>query len=125
MRVQRSARASQLAVNLPELLARVGHDRVFLAELVGIFKVEFPKLLLSLHESVARGDLASVETISHNLKGMLSTLSATGSAAIASQIEHLARAGETSRLAEELGRLAREVADLVPALEACTEGAQL
>ncbi len=125
MRVQRSARASQLAVNLPELLARVDHDRAFLSELVGIFKVECPKLLRSLQESVARGDLASVETNSHNLKGMLSALSATRSAAIASQIEHLARAGETSRLAEELGGLAREVADLLLALEACTEGAQL
>ena len=69
--------------------------------------------------------MASVETVSHGLKGMLAALSVTRSAAIASQIEQLARAGETAGLAEELKRLECEVADLVPALEACTEGAPL
>ena len=120
MRAQRSP----AAVNLPELLARVDNDRVFLSELIAIFKVEFPKLLRSLQESVAQQNLASVETVSHALKGMLSALSVTRSAAIASQIEQLARAGETAGLAEELRLLECEVADLVPVLEACAAGAQ-
>ena len=124
MRAQRSPPTAQPAVNLPELLARVDNDRVFLSELIAIFKVEFPKLLRSLQESVAQENLASVETVSHALKGMLAALSVTRSAAIASQIEQLARAGETAGLAEELKRLESEVADLVPALEAGAEGAQ-
>src|ERR1700730_9836442 len=124
MKAQRSPPTTQSAVNLPELLARVDDDRVFLSELVAIFKVEFPKLLRPLRESVAQGDLARVETISHALKGMLSALSVTRSAAIASQIEQLARAGETAGLAEELRLLECEVADLVPVLEACAAGAQ-
>jgi HPt (histidine-containing phosphotransfer) domain-containing protein len=124
MTARRCPGSTQLVVNLPELLARVGHDRVFLSELIGIFKVEFPKLLLSLQESVAREDLASVETIGHSLKGMLSALSGSRSAAIASQIEHRARARETLGLAEKLKRLEAEVADLLPALEAGAAGAQ-
>ena len=123
MKAQRSPATTQ-PVNLPELLARVDHDRVFLSELIAIFKVEFPKLLRSLQESVAQENLASVETVSHALKGMLAALSVTRSAAIAAQIERLARAGETAGLAEELKRLESEVADLVPALEACAAGAQ-
>jgi HPt (histidine-containing phosphotransfer) domain-containing protein len=124
MKAQRSPPTAQPAVNLPELLARVDNDRVFLSELIGIFKLEFPKLLRSLQQSVAQENLASVETISHALKGMLAALSVTRSAAIASQIEQLARAGETAGLAEELKRLESEVADLVPALEAGAAGAQ-
>jgi HPt (histidine-containing phosphotransfer) domain-containing protein len=124
MKAERSPPATQLPVNFPELLARVDHDRVFLSELIAIFKVEFPKLLRSLQESVAQQNLASVETVSHALKGMLAALSVTRSAAIAAQIEQLARAGETAGLAEELKRLESEVADLVPALEACAAGAQ-
>jgi HPt (histidine-containing phosphotransfer) domain-containing protein len=123
MKAQRSPATTQ-PVNLPELLARVDHDLVFLSELVAIFKVEFPKLLRSLQESVVQENLASVETTSHALKGMLSALSVTRSAAIASQIEQLARAGETAGLAEELRLLECEVADLVPALEAGAAGAQ-
>ena len=123
MKAQRSPATTQ-PVNLPELLARVDHDLVFLSELVAIFKVEFPKLLRSLQESVVQENLASVETISHALKGMLSALSVTRSAAIAAQIEQLARAGETAGLAEELRLLECEVADLVPALEAGAAGAQ-
>ena len=57
MKAQRSPPTTQ-PVNLPELLARVDHDLVFLSELVAIFKVEFPKLLRPLQESVAQGDLA-------------------------------------------------------------------
>jgi len=125
MRAQRSPPTAQPAVNLPELLARVDNDRVFLSELIAIFKVEFPKLLQSLQQSVAQENLASVETVSHALKGMLAALSVTRGAAIAAQIEQLARAGETAGLAEELKRLESEVADLVPALEAGAAGAQL
>jgi HPt (histidine-containing phosphotransfer) domain-containing protein len=124
MKAQRSPATTQSAVNLPELLARVDHDLVFLSELIAIFKVDFPKLLRSLQESVAQENLASVETTSHALKGMLSALSGTRSSAIASQIEQLARAGETAGLAEELRLLECEVADLLPTLEAGAEGAQ-
>ena len=44
MKAQRSPPTTQSAVNLPELLARVDHDLVFLSELIAIFKMEFPKL---------------------------------------------------------------------------------
>jgi HPt (histidine-containing phosphotransfer) domain-containing protein len=124
MKAQRSPPTTQSAVNLPELLARVDHDLVFLSELIAIFKVEFPKLLRSLQESVAQENLASVETASHALKGMLSALSVTRSSAIASQIEQLARAGETAGMAEQLKLLECQVADLVPVLEASAAGAQ-
>jgi HPt (histidine-containing phosphotransfer) domain-containing protein len=125
MKAQRSLSATPSAVNLPELLARVDHDLVFLSELIAIFKVEFPKLLRSLQESVALRDLASVETASHALKGMLSALSVTRSSAIASQIEQHARAGETAGMAEELRLLECEVVGLVAVLEAGAAGAQL
>lgn len=124
MKAHRSPATAQPAVNLPDLLVRVDHDFVFLSELVAIFKLEFPKLLESLQQSVAREDLRGAANAGHALKGMLAALSVMRGAELAAHLEQLARAGQTAHLAEELALLECEVADLVPALEACAAGAQ-
>jgi HPt (histidine-containing phosphotransfer) domain-containing protein len=91
-------RSAQVIVNLDELLIRVENDRVLLCELIGIFKEGFPRLLQSLQEAVACGDLKNVEATCHALKGMLAGLSVTRAAAIASQLEQIGREGKTLEL---------------------------
>jgi two-component system, sensor histidine kinase and response regulator len=113
-------RSSQGAVNLTELLTRVENDRDLLDELIEIFKEEFPRLLQSLQQFIACGDMKNVEATSHALKGMLSGLSVTRAAAIASRLEQLARDGKTSELTEVLAVLEREVTDLLPELDTYT-----
>jgi HPt (histidine-containing phosphotransfer) domain-containing protein len=113
-------RPTQVIVNLDELLMRVENDRVLLCELIGIFKEGFPRLLQSLQEAVARGDMKNVEATSHALKGMLAGLSVTRAAAIASQIEQIGRDGKTLELLDSLALLEREVADLFPELHGYT-----
>ena len=93
---------SKRAVNLDELLARVDNDRQLLSELVDIFRREFPRLLQSLQQFVAREDMKNVEYASHALKGMLSGLSAMKAAETASRLEQMARAGERSGLTDRL-----------------------
>jgi len=65
----------QVVLNIPELLAQLEDDRALLGELLEIFKEECPPLLRSLAEAVSGKDARVVERTSHNLKGMLSTLS--------------------------------------------------
>jgi HPt (histidine-containing phosphotransfer) domain-containing protein len=113
--------SSQVAVNLDELLARVENEHDLLCELIGIFKEEFPRVLQSLQESVTREDMKNVEATSHALKGMLSGLSVTRAAAMASRLEQMAREGEKVGLTDTLALLKREVADLLPELNAYAE----
>lgn len=116
-------RSSKLGVDLPELLARVDNDRDLLCELIGIFKEEFPRLLQELQQSVAGEDVKKVVATSHALKGMLSGLSVTRAAAMASRLEQMGRAGKTPGLTDALTLFEREVADLLPELDGYTAGA--
>jgi HPt (histidine-containing phosphotransfer) domain-containing protein len=118
-------RSLQVGVNLPELLLRVENDLDLLDELIGIFKEDFPRLLQLLKESISREDIRNVEVTSHALKGMLSALSVTRAAAIASRLEQMARDGKTEGLTDVLILIEREVANLMPELDTYTSEMKL
>ena len=113
--------SSHAAVNLIELLERLEDDHDLLCELIGIFKEDFPRILKSLQQAVACEDIKNVEVTSHALKGMLSGLSITRAATMASRIERMASAGEKSGLTDALTLLECEVATLLPELNAYAE----
>ena len=115
---QQTDRSSLLAVNLPELLARVDNDIDLVRELIGIFQDEFPLLLRLLQESVACEDAKRVETTSHGLRGMFSSLSAMPAAALAGRLEELGREGKTSGLAGALLLFEHEAANVRSELNA-------
>jgi HPt (histidine-containing phosphotransfer) domain-containing protein len=121
---QQGDRSSHDAVDLPDLLERVDNDHNLLCELIGMFKEEFPLVMRSLKQSVVREDIKNVEVTSHALKGMLSGLSVTRAAVIASRLEQMGRDGKTSGMAEILTLLEHEVANLLPELDACTAKAK-
>jgi HPt (histidine-containing phosphotransfer) domain-containing protein len=121
---QQGDRSSQNAVDLPDLLLRVDNDHDLLCELIGMFKEEFPRVLQSLQQSVVREDIQNVEGTSHALKGMLSGLSVTRAATIASQLEQMGRDRKTSGMTETLALLEHEVANLLPELDAFTAQAK-
>ena len=121
---QKGDRSSEGTVNLGELLTRVENDHELLCELIGIFKEDFPRLLQSLQQSVAREDMKNVEATSHALKGMLSGLSVTQAAATASRLEEMGHEGKTSGLTDVLRLLESEVAQLLPELDAYTKEAK-
>jgi two-component system, sensor histidine kinase and response regulator len=121
---QQDDHSSQVAVNLPELLIRVDNDRDLLRELIEIFKEEFPRLLQQLLEQIVRGDMKSVESTAHGLKGMLSGLSAMRAAGVAARIEQMGRERNSSRLNDEVALLEREVEKVSPELDASIERAE-
>lgn len=103
---------SPIALNLSELLVRVDNDRDLVRELIGIFQDEFPPLLRRLREAVARQDARCVETTSHSLTGMLSSLSATRAAALARELEQMGREGNAPGLAGTLALFEHETTNL-------------
>jgi HPt (histidine-containing phosphotransfer) domain-containing protein len=120
MREQRD-HSSRAAVNLPELLTRMENDRDLLCELIGLFKEAFPRLLQQLQQCIAREDMKNVEGTSHSLKGILSGLSVTRAAAVASRLEEMARAGDKAGLADVLLLLEHEVVGLSSELDSYVE----
>lgn len=110
--------ASEPAVNLDELLARVDHDQELLRDLVVIFKDDFPPHMSALRRAIAHGDLKTTERSSHTLKGMFLSLAAKRAAAAAAKLEQSGRAGDSAALSSALALLEKEVALLMPELEA-------
>lgn len=101
-----------------ELLGRVENDPELLIEILGLFKVEFPKNMQALKLAVAGGDLKKSGTLSHTLKGMLSNLAAQRAAAASAKLERLCAAGNGGAVAGALGELLAEAAVLLSRLDA-------
>lgn len=111
--------ASEPAVNVDELLARVDNDRELLRDLVLIFKSDSPRQMSALRQAIAQSDLKATETSSHNLKGMFLTLAAARAATSAAELEQLGRSRDQEGLRGALARLENEVALLMPELDSC------
>lgn len=115
--IQRDDGSRALAVNFPDLLARVDNDHELLRDMLSMFKKDFPCLLQLLQEAVGHEDMKDVETACHTLRGMLLNFSVTRAAVAAARIEEMARQSDKAGLRDALGVFVKEVADLVPELE--------
>ena len=116
--------ASDARINFPELLARVDNDFELLRDLIAIFKAEFPPQLASLESAVDRSDAPEVLKISHSLKGMLANLAVTKGAASASDLERLARAGDSASFPRAFAAFAIDVRGLLTEMESRLAEAQ-
>lgn len=113
------------AVNLPELLARVDHDRELLREIVEMFREEFPRLRELLRSAVLNEELPGVEMLAHTLKGMLLNLSVERGAAAASELELRGKAKDLAGMREAHAEFERAVDWLLPSLDAYIAGGPL
>jgi hypothetical protein len=105
------------AFNLSELVTRVDNDRELLLELMGFCKVEIPRHLTALRESVARVDLNATETSAHALTSMFLQLTALRAASAATRLEQLGCSGETAEFGCALALLESEVIGVMAKLE--------
>ena len=104
-------------VNLPELMERIDHDRELLREVFELFCDEFPLLHSDLRAAVQSGSLPCIQSKAHALKGMFANLAVTHAAAVAAEIEQMARIGDPNGLTAALARLDDEVSSLLPCVE--------
>jgi two-component system, sensor histidine kinase and response regulator len=104
-------------VRAAELLERLDGDRGFLAELLELFRADCPGQIERARVAVECGDAASVEKLAHALKGALINLAAPTAARLASELETMGKAGDTSRMASKLTELDAEVVHVLDALE--------
>ena len=102
-----------------DVLARVGGDRSLLAELVEIFRSQWPVMLKDLERAANARDAGALERHAHALRGSVASLGARTSAELALALETMGRTraidGAEARLLEletELRRLEQGLSEL-------------
>jgi two-component system, sensor histidine kinase and response regulator len=95
---------------------------VFLSELVGLFRSDYPLQLQAARRALAQKDAVGIQHISHTLKGALANLSAIGACNMARDLEFQGSTGDLSMVETSLVALERELARVTLKLESlCPE----
>ena len=112
------------SVAADELLERIDGDRAFVAELLELFRGDYPALMLAADDAIAARDTVALQRAAHTLKGTLANLSANSAATTAAELEIMATEAKLDGAAGKLDELARELARVVEALQdLCVEAA--
>ncbi len=109
--------ASSPSVSTNELLERLGGDREFLAELLDLFRADYPIQIARARDAIAASDASALEHHAHALKGALINLAAKPASHIAAEIEAMSKQGETANATGKLASLEEEVTRVFDALE--------
>jgi HPt (histidine-containing phosphotransfer) domain-containing protein len=99
------------------LWERVNGDMELLRDLVGLFALEYPELLLNIKSAIERGAFADVQRFSHKLKGSALQFSGRLAVAAAGQLEEMGRTESMSGAGQILATLQFEVLRLMEALK--------
>jgi HPt (histidine-containing phosphotransfer) domain-containing protein len=105
------------SVATKELLERIDGDRVFLAELLDLFRQDYPGQLRAAHEAAGTGDAAGLQRVGHALKGALGNLAARHAADLAGELEAMGRSGNIQAAAATANELERELERVVEILD--------
>lgn len=111
---------SNESIDVTQLLDRIDDDRTLLAELVAIFRKEYPENLKAAQRAIEKRDAEGLHRVGHTLKGALGNLSATEASQIAEELETLGRNGELDSAHAVLNRLVLELGNVMRALETLT-----
>ena len=106
------------SVEVIQLLDRIDDDRALLAELVEIFRKEYPDNLQTAQRAIDAQKPAELHRVGHTLKGALGNLSAVDASALAAELETIGLSADLSGAQTVLDRLVPELANVMRALEA-------
>jgi HPt (histidine-containing phosphotransfer) domain-containing protein len=95
-----------------DALARVEGDHGLLAELIGLFRAESPRLLAEMRSGLEANDAKAVELAAHALKGSVSNFGDSAAFRAAQELEIMGRDNALAGAAERMAELEREVGRL-------------
>lgn len=98
------------ALDVPDLMRRVGNDEALLATVLSAYLRESRVILQAIHRALAGQEGDAVRRSAHKLKGALLTLGARDAARVAASIEELGARGSWTNATETVAELEREVA---------------
>ena len=105
------------SVEISQLLDRIDDDRALLAELLDIFRREYPDNLKAAQQAIDAQSGDCLQRVGHTLKGALGNLSATNASSLASELEIIGRSNHLTGAQSVLDRLIPEVSNVIEALE--------
>jgi HPt (histidine-containing phosphotransfer) domain-containing protein len=115
----------EASVRAEELLERIDGDRVFLAELLELFRADYPEQIRAARGAIANSDAATLQEVGHALKGALGNLAAPAASRIASDLESMGEAGDMAPAGIRVTQLEEELTLVIRALEGlCLETVQ-
>jgi HPt (histidine-containing phosphotransfer) domain-containing protein len=112
-------------VDVLQLLDRVDDDRALLADLIEVFRNEYPGSLRAAQNAIESQSGHDLNRVAHALKGALLNLSATRASDLASQLEMIGQSNHIAGAQPVLDSLISEMVQVLRALEAlCPVGAR-
>lgn len=103
---------------LAHLLATVGGDKTFLAELIDAFFGDTSQLIAQMRQASAARDAESLRRAAHSLKSNSANLGATTLAALCQQVEEIAKAGTLDGANARIAQIEIEYETVKRALQA-------
>jgi two-component system, sensor histidine kinase and response regulator len=113
-----SAPSANNSIDVSQLLDRLDGDRALLAELVDVFRADFPANLSAVQQAIDQQDANGLRSAAHTLKGALANLSAIQASALAAELEAIGKSLDLTRAQATLDHLAQEINNGMRALEA-------
>jgi PAS domain S-box-containing protein len=98
-------------------LDRLDGDELLIAEIVGMFLEECPKLVRGVCDAVAQVDASALERAAHKLKGAAADIAAPQAVQAALCLEQMGRQGDLKDAAAAFETLEDAIARLTPALK--------
>jgi two-component system, sensor histidine kinase and response regulator len=115
--VAESSDLLQESVHKEELLERIDGDRIFLAELLEIFRGDYPGQIRSAREAALKGDGVALQRVGHALKGALGNLAAPIASRIAGELESMGKSGDIAMANTLVTELEKELPRVIETLE--------
>jgi HPt (histidine-containing phosphotransfer) domain-containing protein len=100
------------------LLQLIDSDRALLAELVGVFREDYSRMIQDTQGAIRRSDAAGVQRGGHTLKGALGILAASEASNLAREIEAMGRTGNLALAGAKLIETQDEVHRALKTLDA-------
>ncbi|SNT43935.1 MHYT domain-containing protein, NO-binding membrane sensor [Granulicella rosea] len=117
-----AASVGDASVEIEELLERIGGDRDLLAELLELYREDYPVQVEAGREALRNNDPAALQAMGHRMKGAMSNLAAPEASRLAGELESSGRDKNLSSASATLEALDRELLRVAQALEAvCME----
>ena len=100
------------AVNIAEVLDRLGGNVSLLQNVVALFDEDCPGQMARIQEAIRSGDAQALAAAAHTLKGSLLVLSADKASRVAAQLEKLGRQSQLQGASDWFSILETEVAEV-------------
>ncbi|HYL98785.1 MAG TPA: Hpt domain-containing protein [Blastocatellia bacterium] len=110
------------AIDVDTMRLRTDQDPQLLGNIIRLFNEEYPPLIVTMKEAIARGDRETIQKAAHKVKGSLVIFGARAAIDAAEAVESLALSASMSAASESVSVLESKIEEVVSALSEIAGG---